>query len=96
MRWIWDPDKAAANLRDHQLSFETAVHVFDDPLHLSRTDFHPDGDRWQTVGLIGPMVVLVVHTWPDNDPSAVEPVGRIISARKATPVERRAYEEDEW
>lgn len=96
MRWIWDPDKAAANLRDHHLSFETAAHVFDDPLHLSRPDVHPEGDRWQTVGLIGPVVVLVVHTWPDDNPDEGEPVGRIISARKATPRERKAYEEDEW
>lgn len=96
MRWTWDPDKAAANLRDHHLSFETAVHVFDDPLHLSRPDRHPDGDRWQTVGLVGPVVVLVIHTSPDGDADEGEPVGRIISARKATAHERKAYEEDEW
>jgi uncharacterized DUF497 family protein len=96
MRWTWDPDKAAANLRDHRLSFETALHVFDDPLHLSRPDIHPDGDRWQTVGLIGPVVVLVVHTLPDENSRGRNPVGRIISARKATPFERRAYAEDRW
>ena len=96
MRWDWDPDKAAANRRDHRLSFETAILVFDDPLHLSRLDIHPDGDRWQTVGRIGDVVVLVVHTWPDEDPSGEEPIGRIISARKATAAERRVYEADEW
>ncbi|HTT80107.1 MAG TPA: BrnT family toxin [Stellaceae bacterium] len=96
MRWTWDQDKAAANLRDHHLSFETAAHVFEDPLHLSRPDAHPDGDRWQTVGLIGPVVVLVVHTWPDEDPQGGEAVGRMISARKATPRERKAYEEADW
>ena len=96
MRWTWDPEKAAANLRDHRLSFETAVHVFDDPLHLSRPDSHPNGDRWQTVGLIGPVVVLVVHTWVDEDPTGGEQTGRIISARKATVGERRAYEEEDW
>ena len=36
MRWPWDPDKAAANRLKHGLSFETAVLVFDDPLHASR------------------------------------------------------------
>ena len=37
--------------------------------------------------------VLVVHTWPQPDPDTGEEVGRIISARKATSHERRAYEE---
>jgi uncharacterized protein len=96
MRWTWDPNKAAANRRDHHLSFETAMRVFDDPLHLSRPDIHPDSDRWQTVGSIGPAVVLVIHTWPERHPEGREPVGRIISARKATPRERKAYEEDNW
>ena len=55
VRWTWDPDKAAANRLEHGLSFETAVLVFDDPLHASRADPHPDGDRWHTVGLVGPV-----------------------------------------
>ena len=93
MRWIWDPNKDAANRAKHRLSLATAVRVFDDPLHLSAPDPHPDADRWQTVGLIGHVVVLVVHTWPDDIPGEDEPVGRIITARKATAHERRAYEE---
>jgi hypothetical protein len=39
------------------------------------------------------VVVFVVHTWPEPDPDTGEEVGRIISARKATAHERRAYEE---
>jgi uncharacterized protein len=45
---------------------------------------------------LAPVVVLVVHTWPEEDPDTGEQVGRIISARKATARERKAYEEDEW
>jgi uncharacterized protein len=92
MRWTWDPDKAAANRVKHGLSFETAVLVFDDPLHASKADPHPDGDRWHTIGLIGSVLLLVIHTWP-QDIEEGEPVGRIISARKATAHERKAYEE---
>jgi uncharacterized protein len=39
------------------------------------------------------VVLLVVHTWPEAERLGEEPVGRIISARKATARERRAYEE---
>jgi uncharacterized protein len=92
MRWTWDPDKAAANRVKHRLSFETAVLVFDDPLHASKPDPHPEGDRWHTIGLVGPVLLLVVHTWPEEAETG-EPVGRIISARKATAHERKAYEE---
>lgn len=94
MRWTWDPEKAATNRAKHRLSFETAVRVFDDPLHASKPDPHPDGNRWQTLGLVGPVLLLVIHTWPEARPEDDEPVGRIISARKATARERRAYEEE--
>jgi uncharacterized DUF497 family protein len=77
VRWTWDPAKAAANRAKHGLSFETAVHVFDDPMQASKPDPHPDGDRWHTIGLVGPALLI----------------GRIISARKATAREREAYEE---
>jgi uncharacterized DUF497 family protein len=93
MRWVWDGDRDAANRAKHGLSFANAIRVFDDPLHLSTPDPHPDGDRWQTIGLIGGVVVLVVHTWPEEVAGANEPVGRIITARKATAHERTAYEE---
>jgi uncharacterized protein len=93
MRWTWDSDKAAANRAKHGLSFETAALVFDDPLHASKPDLHPDGDRWQTIGLVGPVLLLVIHTWLGAESGRDDPIGRIISARKATTRERKAYEE---
>jgi uncharacterized DUF497 family protein len=45
------------------------------------------------MGMVGPVRLLVVHTWPEADGDNEQPVGRIISARKATPRERKAYEE---
>ena len=95
LQWTWDEEKNRINKVDHRISFETAKLVFDDPLALTRHDPHPDGDRWQTVGLIGTVAIFVVHTWPDSDDDSEE-VGRIISARKATPHERRAYEEGDF
>jgi uncharacterized DUF497 family protein len=94
VQWTWDPQKNRTNKRDHgSLSFETARLVFADPLAMSRVDPHPAGDRWQTVGLVGPVCLFVVHTWPETGLVPGEEIGRIISARKATLHERKAYEE---
>lgn len=93
MRWIWDERKNAINKQKHRLSFETAALVFDDPLATSRRDVYPNEERWQTIGLIGNVTILVVHTTPAFDPITGEETGRIISARKATAHERRVYEE---
>jgi uncharacterized DUF497 family protein len=87
--WTWSAAKNRGNKRKHGLSFETACLVFDDPRALSRLDPYQDEECWQTVGLIGQVTVFVVHTWPEDR----DEVGRIISARKATAHERRAYEE---
>ncbi len=93
MRWAWDTSKSRDNRRKHGLSFETAQLVFDDPLAMSRQDPHPHEERWQTIGMIGDVVVLVVHTWSDSGPDTGDATGRIIGARKATRHERKAYEE---
>jgi hypothetical protein len=93
LRWTWDRRKSAANRAKHGLSFETAIRVFEDPLHASKPDVHPDGERWHTIGMVGPVLLLVIHTWPEPLSPGDEPVGRIISARKATVRERTAYEE---
>jgi uncharacterized DUF497 family protein len=92
VRWTWDTRKDLGNRHAHGLSFETASHVFDDPLAMTRLDDTLEEERWQTVGAIGGVIVFVVHTWPETDESGEE-VGRIISARKATAHERKAYEE---
>lgn len=96
MRWTWTEEKNRTNKRDHGLSFEVAKLVFDDRLAMSRPDPHPDGDRWQTVGVAGTVALFIVHTWPEPDRETGEETGRIISARKATAHERRAYEEGQF
>lgn len=96
MRWAWSEQKNRLNKLRHGISFETAQLVFDDPLALSRPDPHPDGNRWQTIGRIGPVTAIVAHTAPETLTGANEEAGRIISARKATSHERRAYEEGDF
>jgi uncharacterized DUF497 family protein len=89
--WTWDEEKARRNVAKHGLTFATAQLVFDDLLVLSQRDSYPDEARWRSIGLIGHLVVLVVHTWPDDE---MKP-GRIISARQATPRERKEYEDSD-
>ena len=93
MRWTWNNNKSSANAQKHGISFETAQLVFDDPFAVSRLDHFSEEERWQTIGMIGNVVVLVVHTWPEAITETGEEIGRIISARKATAHERKAYEE---
>ena len=93
MNWVWNEEKNQTNKRHHGLSFETAQLVFNDPMTTSRPDPHPDGNRWQTVGPVGATILFVVHTEPEFNAEIGEETGRVISARKATAHERRAYEE---
>ena len=44
------------------------------------------------MGMVGSVVLIVVHTSAEVDYASGEQVGRIISARKATRREREAYE----
>jgi len=90
--WTWDEQKSQANKRKHRISFAAAQYVFDDPLLLSRPDPYSGEERWQTIGAIDPLLLVVVHTWPEDEDTP----GRIISARKATPQERKDYEHGEF
>ena len=69
MRFEWDEDKNRANRSKHHVSFETAQDVFSDPLHISVPDRVVAGEqRWQTVGAVGGVVLLVVaHTYFEDD-----------------------------
>lgn len=88
----WDDGKNASNLAKHGVSFEAAQRVFDDPMHLSRQHRSENGElRWPTIGLVADCVLLLVaHTWLDQD-DGTEHI-RIISARRATKIERKVYE----
>jgi uncharacterized protein len=71
-----------------------ASRVFGDPFALTLPDPYADEERWRTVGKPSSesrVLLFVVHTWPDEDDT-----GRIVSAREATPHERRAYEEGQF
>lgn len=92
IRFEWDTHKAKSNLEKHGVSFETARKIFDDPLHVSVQDRHAGGEeRWISFGLVeGILILAVAHTVREADDQTVI---RIISARKATSIERKHYEE---
>lgn len=93
-RFVWDPEKARVNLRKHRIRFETAVRVFTDPFALTRQDRIEDGEyRWQTVGMIDGITVMVVAHTLEEDPDGGEVI-RIISARRANRKERKRYEQN--
>ena len=86
----WDDEKAARNLRIHDVDFREAATVFEDPDAITIPDaiHSEDESRSITLGLsLLARVLLVVHT------DRKERI-RIISARKATPAERAQYESE--
>jgi hypothetical protein len=88
MTFEWDPGKADANRRKHGVDFADAVGVFDDPYALSRPDPFPAEERVATLGRdLLDRLIVVVWTWRGE-------ALRLISARRATPRERRQYAED--
>lgn len=89
----WDEAKNQSNIAKHGLSFQAAQLVFEDAAHVSRQDRIEGAEqRWQTIGLVGGvMLVLVAHTWHDDEDGS-EHI-RIISARRATKLERKIYEQ---
>ena len=91
VRFEWDEQKADSNRAKHRVSFLLAKEVFEDEfkVHIYRGGEHGE-QRWWTMGLVGSHLLIVVHTWEENED---EEIIRIISARKATPSERRRYEE---
>jgi hypothetical protein len=91
VRLEWHPEKAAANLAKHGVSFAEASSVFGDALATTVLDpgHSVTEERFLTTGMSNQhRVVIVWHTERDE---AI----RIIGAREATPHERRTYESAE-
>lgn len=82
----WDPPKAAANFLKHGVRFSEAATVLFDEFGMSAEDTDSDEQRFVTIGVsVDGRVLVVVYTWRGDR-------ARLISARKATPKERKAYE----
>jgi len=89
LRFTWDRAKAAANARKHEVVFEEAVTAFADPLSttIPDPDHSLEEERCILLGMSERGRLLVVaHADRGNEI-------RLISARPATPRERKDYEE---
>ena len=90
LHFEWDERKAAANVKKHGVSFEEAKSAFyderakliDDPDHSAS-----DEDRFVLLGLSAALKLLVVCHCYRGDGGVI----RLISARRATTMEMKAY-----
>ena len=89
LRFEWDAQKAAANVKKHGVSFDEAKSVFQDERAklIDDPDHSGDEDRFVLLGLSYTLRLLVVcHCYRSDDN-----IIRIISARKASAHEAKAY-----
>lgn len=87
MRITWDPDKAEINFKKHKIRFSDAEMVLYDPFAMTLEEHVVATEqRFVTVGsdAVGRTIAVVFSYRNDTI--------RLISARKATPKERRQYE----
>jgi uncharacterized DUF497 family protein len=90
VRFEWDKDKAARNVRLHGVSFEEACELFNTEapvLEVYDVDHSVTEDRFKSIGPVGRGLVLVVWTERTDD------IVRIISAWWATKTEEQMYAE---
>ena len=83
----WDDQKAEANRVKHGIDFADATTALEDEAAVTIADEFADEERFITIGMdaLGRLLV-VVYMW-----CGAETI-RLISARKATPHERKQYE----
>lgn len=88
MEFEWNEEKAEKNLAKHRVAFDEATTVFDDPLHVDfyDPDHSDEEERYLIVGRSRRGRLLILSYMERG--AAV----RLISAREATPAERRTYE----
>jgi len=85
----WDDAKDLANRKKHGIGFDEAKTVFGDPLSITIDDeaHSHDEERFIDIGMSARGRLIVV-CYTEREPNI-----RIISCRKATKTERKAYEQ---
>jgi len=85
LEFEWYSEKERLIAEKHGLDMELIKRIFDDPFRIIQYDITHSGieDRWQILGKVDE-VLFAVYTERDNK-------NRIITAREATPAERKIY-----
>jgi uncharacterized DUF497 family protein len=85
----WDGAKATSNLRKHRVAFEDVTGVFDDlyAMHFADRSMNYGEERFAAVGMVDGIVYYVAYTERGD-------LICIISARKATRLELKAYDRE--
>ncbi|KAA0274172.1 MAG: BrnT family toxin [Anaerolineales bacterium] len=84
----WDDEKAESNLKKHGVSFDEAATIFNDPniATILDPDHSEHEERFVSIGSsVIARLLTVIHTFRKTRI-------RLISARKATKVEKKRYE----
>ena len=81
----WYSNKEKLNIEKHGFDLDIVKRVFNDPFRIMQYDEEHSGleDRWQILGMANGLL-FVIYTERNEKI-------RIISAREATPEERRIY-----
>ena len=91
MRFEWNPEKAASNIRKHGISFDEAVTVFKDPLAFIFDDLtHSEEEHREIIIGTSTLRRMILVCFVERFESVV----RIISACPATRQEIKDYEEN--
>jgi hypothetical protein len=91
IQFEWDQNKAQINLDKHEISFEEAQTVFDDPLALIFDDFvHSFREKREIIIGYSKQNRLLLVCFIEKDHHTI----RIFSSRLTTKKERKDYEEN--
>ncbi len=82
----WDDDKAAANWRDHGVTFYQAIKTFRDPFAIERIDDRADYGE-ERINLLGMCAGVILHVTYTERGEHI----RLISARRAEKHEQDDY-----
>jgi uncharacterized DUF497 family protein len=88
----WDEEKAQSNWSRHKVSFAEGATIFHDLFvaTMPDPDHSEDEERYISIGRsVKGRLLVIVHTERGDKT-------RLISCRKATPAERRSYEEGDY
>lgn len=91
-RFEWDDVKAVKNRRNHRVSFEEAVTVFDDELAIDATDeVHSAKEEHRVLIGLSEKLRLLTLVYTERDEKI-----RLISARRSTRTEEARYAKEDY